>query len=98
MKLIQAVKMLKDAGLETEMHYVEPYINLSGEERLALFGVRRWHYSEGYNIVNERDIVISLHVIGATINRLSAMRFNDDLANGLAKSRAREAAKMAKAA
>ena len=39
----------------------------------------------------ERDIVVCVIIQGGSVDRYSAERFKDDLANGLAKSREREA-------
>jgi hypothetical protein len=95
MKLIQAVKIITEAGLTPEMYYRARKDDVCGEEQLALFGVRRWPAckgSMGSILVEERDIVVCVIIQGGSVDPYSADRFKDDLANGLAKSHAREAA------
>jgi hypothetical protein len=91
MKLIKAVKIITEAGLTPEMHYRAAKDDVCGEEALALFGVRNWHRETHGMFLPERDIVVCVIIQGGSVDRYSAERFKDDLANGLAKSREREA-------
>ena len=95
MKLIKAVKIITEAGLRPEMYYRAGKDDVCGEEQLALFGVRRWPAckgSMGSILVEERDIVVCVIIEGGSVEHYSAARLKDNLAEGMAKSHAREAA------
>lgn len=95
LKLIQAVKIITEAGLTPEMYYRAGKDDVCGEEQLAPFGVRRWPAckgSMGSILVEERDIVVCVIIEGGSVEHYSAERLKDGLAEGIAKSHAREAA------
>ena len=91
MKLIQAVKILKEAGLTPELHYMPANkIPYDQKEVMSLFGMRRWYRETQYSSIEERDIVVCVLVEGASISRIDAAKFKADIEKGMAESRARE--------
>lgn len=94
MKLIQAVKILEDAGVKPELSCTAASDN-NGRERLTLFGMRRWTSWSGLTFMEERDIVVCAHLAGASLDPFSSKMFKSDLKQGISKSREREAAEAA---
>ena len=92
MKLIEAVRIITESGLKPELRYCQA--GQSAPERLSLHGVRVWdriYRDSSRSIIEERDVVVIAKVEGDTISQFAAERFLEDLAHGLAASRAREA-------
>jgi hypothetical protein len=74
------------------MYYRAGKDDVCGEEQLALFGVRRRPACKGSILVQERDVVVCVIIEGGSVEHYSAARLKDNLAAGMAKSHAREAA------
>ncbi len=87
MKLIQAVKILKEAGLTPELYYSPATKDPYGErESMSLFGMRYWYHE----MIKESDIVVCVSVEGTSIKRMDAAQFRAEIEKGMAESRARE--------